>query len=68
MVISGMVKAFLYDIDDTIIAEPILGPGDCSITFRGGHTYQSLADNTLVYEYKTGPYMGIEKDKAMIEE
>lgn len=68
VVVKGKVKAFLYDIDDTVIAEPILGPGDCSITFRGGHTYQSLSEDTLVYEYKTGPYLGIEKDKEMIDD
>jgi hypothetical protein len=24
----------------------------------GGHTYQILEDDTIVYEYKTGPYEG----------
>ena len=30
--------------------------GDCSMTFEGGHTYTILEDDTVVYEYKTGPY------------
>ena len=66
VVIEGKVKAILYDIDDNIISEEILNAGDCSITLYGGHTYEILEDNTLVYEYKTGPYLGIEADKAFI--
>lgn len=66
IVIKGKIKAILYDIDHTIIAEPILEPGDCSITFRGGHNYLCMDDNTYVYEYKTGPYMGQAKDKEFI--
>ena len=67
VVIKGSVKAILYDIDDTIIHEEILMPGDCSVTLRGGHNYLSLDENTIVYEYKTGPYLGQEKDKVFID-
>jgi cupin fold WbuC family metalloprotein len=67
IVIQGSVKCILYDIDDTIIAEPILKPGDASFTLEGGHNYLILEDNTLVYEYKTGPYEGQSFDKTFIE-
>ncbi len=63
IIIAGKVKMTCYDTDNTIIDEVILYPGDCSITFNGGHNYVSLEDNTLLYEVKTGPYYGIEKDK-----
>ena len=66
LVIKGSVKCILYDLDDKIIAEPILYPGDCSLTFRGGHNYLILEDDTIVYEYKTGPYFGQELDKTFI--
>ena len=66
LVIKGSVKCIFYDLDDKIIAEPILYPGDCSMTFRGGHNYLILEDDTLVYEYKTGPYLGQEMDKTFI--
>lgn len=66
VVIQGKVKAILYDINDTIIHEEVLEAGDCSITFRGGHNYLSLEDNSIVYEYKTGPYYGQLKDKEFI--
>lgn len=66
IVVQGVVEVILYDLDDKIIAEKMLIPGDCSITFKGGHNYKALIDNTLVYEYKTGPYLGQEKDKVFI--
>jgi len=67
VVISGKVMAILYDVDNKVVTREILGPGDCSITLRGGHTYEILEDDTLVYEYKTGPYLGPSKDKEFIE-
>ncbi len=66
VVIKGKIKAILYDIDDKILEEVILDEGDCSITFRGGHNYLCLQDNTVVYEYKTGPYLGQKMDKVFI--
>lgn len=67
VVIRGSVKCCFYDIDDTIIATPILRVGDASFTLRGGHTYFILEDNTVVYEYKTGPYEGQEFDKIFLK-
>lgn len=66
IVIKGSVKCIFYDLDDSIIAEPVLYPGDCSMTFRGGHNYLILEEGTIVYEYKTGPYLGQELDKVFL--
>tara|TARA_R110002153_G_scaffold166073_2_gene318584 strand:- start:401 stop:811 length:411 start_codon:yes stop_codon:yes gene_type:complete len=66
VVIKGLVRCKFYDIDDTLIAEPILEPGDASFTLYGGHTYEILENDTIVYEYKTGPYEGQELDKTFI--
>ena len=67
VVMSGKVKATFYDIDDTTVAEHILEAGDLSITLFGGHNYLILEDNTLVLEYKTGPYYGQDNDKVFID-
>lgn len=67
IVIRGSVKCIFYDIDDTIIAEPILRAGDASFTLEGGHNYLILENDTIVYEYKTGPYEGQTLDKTFIE-
>jgi hypothetical protein len=66
IVIQGSVMAILYDLDDQELVRPVLKPGDCSITLYGGHNYVALEEHTLVYEYKTGPYFGQEKDKAFL--
>ncbi|MDC1010435.1 WbuC family cupin fold metalloprotein [Flavobacteriaceae bacterium] len=66
IVINGSVKCIFYDLDDKILATPILREGDASFTLQGGHTYEILEDNTLVYEMKTGPYEGQEMDKVFI--
>ena len=66
IVVQGSVRCTFYDIDDTIVAQPILYSGDASFTLEGGHTYTILEDDTLVYEYKTGPYEGQELDKVFI--
>lgn len=66
VVIKGSVKCIFYDLDDSVIATPILYPGDASFTLQGGHTYEILEDNTIVYEYKTGPYEGQKYDKEFI--
>lgn len=66
VVIQGKVRCTFFDINDDIIDEPILKPGDASFTLEGGHTYTILEDDTLVYEYKTGPYEGQKLDKEFI--
>lgn len=66
VVISGKVKCLFYDLDDTLLASPILNQGDASFTLEGGHTYEIMEDDTLVYEYKTGPYEGQANDKVFL--
>ena len=68
VVIKGKVRCILYDLDDTIISnDTILKAGDASFTLYGGHTYEILEDDTIVYEYKTGPYEGQKLDKTFID-
>ena len=66
IVIQGSVKCIFYDLDDTLLVEPTLYPGDASFTLEGGHNYEILEDDTLVYEYKTGPYEGQALDKTFL--
>lgn len=68
VVVKGKVEVFFYDIDGSLLESHILKPGDSSFTLEGGHTYKILEDNTLVYEYKTGPYTGPQNDKVFLDE
>lgn len=66
VVIKGSVEVSFYDTDGTLLEKHVIGVGDCSMTFQGGHTYLILEDDTVVYEYKTGPYQGQELDKVFL--
>ena len=66
VVISGLVQVTFYDLDNSVLHTDILEPGDCSITLQGGHNYFFMDNDSIVYEYKTGPYRGQAHDKTMI--
>jgi hypothetical protein len=66
VVMRGSVEVTLYDKDDSVQAIKILNQGDVTLTLYGGHGYKILEDGTLVYEFKSGPYEGIEIDKQEI--
>ena len=67
MSILSVIYQF-FDLNEKILAEPILKSGDCSVTLEGGHTYTILEEETCVYEFKTGPYKGQALDKQFIDE
>lgn len=64
-VMKGLVLVHFFDIDGQPLSDMELPAGSISLTFQGGHTYTALRDSE-VYEYKTGPYEGQEKDKVFI--
>ena len=66
VIVRGSVKVDYYDVDNNLIHNEILTAGDCTITLQGGHNYTSLKKETLVYEFKTGPYLGYDLDKELI--
>ena len=65
--LSGRVLAKFWDLNDQPIYETELMAGDCAVVFDGGHSFEVLEENTILYEFKTGPYYGQEKDKTFIE-
>jgi len=66
VVIAGRVRCLFYDTDGILLETAILEPGDASFTLQGGHNYAALEPETLVYEYKTGPYQGQQLDKKFL--
>ena len=67
VVIAGKIEVTFFDLDDSLISKHELSPGDCSITLQGGHSYTAIGES-LVYEFKSGPYEGQANDKVMIAE
>ena len=66
IIFEGKVMASFWDIDDTLLFNTILEKGDCAIVFNAGHSFEVLEEDTILYEIKTGPYYGVEKDKSFI--
>jgi len=66
IVLNGSIKGTFYDLDGSFLSELILHEGDVVVLFRGGHSLEVLEENTIFYEFKTGPYLGLENDKEDI--
>jgi hypothetical protein len=66
VVLNGVIRCDLYDIDDTMIESHVLMEKQTLITLYGGHSLTALEDNTFILEFKTGPYRGNINDKILI--
>ena len=65
-VISGSLKADIYDETAVKVTETVVHTGDILILLAGGHGYEILEDGTRVLEIKNGPYPGAEQDRRRI--
>ena len=68
IIIKGKIKATIFDLDNSLNTQIILNAGDCIVLFRGGHSLEVLDKDTIMYELKSGPYFGTERDKEIIDE
>ena len=66
VVFDGCIRGIFYDLDDSVLYETEIGKGDVIVLFRGGHSLEVLDEDTIFYEFKTGPYFGVEADKESI--
>ncbi len=62
ILIKGNAKITYFDTNNKKIKKFSMKPGDISITFYGGHELEIQKKDTILYEYKTGPYKGNKKD------
>ena len=68
IVISGAIRVTYYDLEGGYLDKGLLFPGDCSITLLGGHNYEGAdPKGSMIYEVKTGPFIGVSEDKKYIE-
>jgi hypothetical protein len=66
VVLKGEVEVDYFTDSGDLITTEVLGAGDITISFRGGHGYRTLTSDALVCEFKSGPYEGLEIDKRFI--
>ena len=53
---KGNIKVDFYDIDHSFLESYLLYPGDVSILYNGGHSFEKRSDELILYEIKNGPY------------
>ena len=66
IVLEGFVAVHYYSEGGQFLNTFELGPGDITISFRGGHGYSALSKKATVVEVKNGPYEGQEIDKRFL--
>ena len=64
-VVKGKIKCEIYEENGNFISSHILSKGDLMIQFSKAHQYIMLKDS-IVLEFKNGPYFGAEKDRTRI--
>lgn len=65
IIVDGTVMVSYFDLDGSLLCRRALRRGWCSITLAGGHTYWCKSP-ALVYEVKTGPFVGVMQDKVYL--
>lgn len=58
VVMRGKIRVCLFDLDKTLLYEGELLPGYVLITFGGGHFLECIEENSIIIEFKNGPYLG----------
>jgi hypothetical protein len=58
LVLRGKIRVRLFDLDHTFLDEEELLPGFLLVTFYGGHSLECLEKDTVMLEFKNGPYLG----------
>ena len=53
-------KIYYYDLNDDLLTTREMIKGDCTTTYLEDN-YEALEEDTIVYEFKTGPYLGLER-------
>lgn len=66
LVISGKMEVDFFDDDGQRFHTEILRKGGALLQIRGGHAFRFLEATRLI-EVKSGPYLGREKDKILLD-
>jgi hypothetical protein len=62
----GRIRAYVYGLDERLLAEIDVHEGDILALLRGGHGYDIIDDGTQVLEVKNGPYVGPDLDRRRL--
>jgi len=63
-VVQGSIRANLYDDEKRLIASEEVRQNEFIILLSGGHGFEPLTDNSIIFEAKNGPFVSVEHDKT----
>lgn len=66
-VVRGAIRIKILDEKKKVIATRTLKTNDVYCSLWGGHLFDVLENNTMIFEAKNGPYYGVKKDKTFYE-
>lgn len=63
LVLNGSFEAEIFDIDQTSLGKYLLKKFDMILMFNGGHSLHATKKNSVIFEFKNGPFKGSDSDK-----
>jgi len=63
LILNGSFEAEIFDLDRTSLGKFLLKKFDIILMFNGGHSLQAVKKNSVMFEFKNGPFKGSDSDK-----
>lgn len=63
LILQGSFELEIFDIDRVSIGKYFLKKFDMLIIFNGGHSLRATKKNSIMFEFKNGPFLGSDSDK-----
>lgn len=63
LVLKGCFEVEIFDVDYSSVGKFNLKKLDMILTFNSGHSLHATNDNSIICEFKNGPFKGSDSDK-----
>ena len=63
LVLNGEFEAEIFDINHSSRGRYLLKKFDMILMFQGGHSLRAIKNNSVIFEFKNGPFKGSDSDK-----
>ena len=66
-VVKGAIEARIFDLNRVPVETLVVKQGEMLILLESAHGYTILEEDTTVFEFKNGPFLGADKDKTKFQ-
>lgn len=63
LVLNGSFEVEIFDINQSRLGKYLLKKYDMILMFNGGHSLHATKKNSILFEFKNGPFKGSDSDK-----